>query len=89
MTRKEAILELQLADDPQEYEKAIDFALECLQHAVPQQRIAAMITAIDKLPQLLIQDTRDNKVDVFCSMSRVFELIRFYGDMERAENEPN
>ena len=90
ITRKDAILEIQLADDPTEYDKAIDYALYALQTDVPRERIDALVTAIDKLPKLLIQDTRDDKVDVFCSMSRVFALIDFYTDRKKGgENEPN
>ena len=35
MTRKEAILELQLADDPTEFDKAVDYALYALHTDIP------------------------------------------------------
>ena len=47
MTRNEAILEIELADDPQEYDKAIDFALNALKTDVPREVVDKMFTAID------------------------------------------
>lgn len=47
MTRKEAILEIELADDPNEYERAIDFALEALKTDVPREVMVKMFSAID------------------------------------------
>ena len=47
MTRKDAILEIELADDPQEYDKAIDFALNALKNDVPREVVVKMFSAID------------------------------------------
>lgn len=48
MTREEAIYEISTSGDPQEYEKAINFAIEALKNDVPREKIEAMIAEIDK-----------------------------------------
>ena len=40
-----------------------------------------MIAAVDHLPKIIVKD-KDDEADVFCSMTLVFEIIRFYGDRE-------
>lgn len=49
--------------------------------AVSLQRIDAMIKAIDCLPKIIVKD-KDGEADVFCSMTLVFEIVKFYGDRE-------
>lgn len=79
ITRQEAFAAINDADDPHEYERAITYALKALKEDVPRQRIDATLNAIDNLPKLLIKD-KDENVDVYVSLSRVFEYIKFYTD---------
>ena len=81
MRRKDAINEIQLADDPIEYERAIDFALDALQKDVPRDRFNAMLKAIDGLKQIIVKES-DGLCDVYVSMSGVLEILRFFGDCE-------
>lgn len=84
MTREEAIYEISTSGDPQEYEKAINFAIEALKNDVPREKFEAMMQAIDQLPTIIVKD-KDGEADVFCSMTGVLQIARFFGDCEKFE----
>ena len=84
MTREEAIYEISTSGDPQEYEKAINFAIEALKNDVPREKFEAMMQAIDQLPTIIVKD-KDGEADVFCSMTGVLQIARFFGECEKFE----
>ena len=76
MTREEAIYEISTSGDPQEYEKAINFAIEALKNDVPRETINAMISDILKFKNVVEKhECIEFSKSYAAGMQQVLEII--------------